>query len=98
VKERWRALRSAPPGERFQQRFHARRLVRKRGLSRVLAIFGGTAVLVAGAVMLVAPGPGILVLALGAALVAEESLWMARLLDRSELRIRNLISALRKKV
>ena len=98
MKERWRALRSAPAGERFQRRFHARRLVRKRGLSRVLAIFGGTAVLVAGAVMLVAPGPGILVFALGAALVAEESLWMARLLDRSELRIRNLISTLRKNV
>jgi hypothetical protein len=98
VKERWRALQSAPPGERFQQRFHARRLVRKRGLSRALAILGGMAVLIAGAVMLVAPGPGILVFALGGVLVAEESLWMARWLDRSELRIRSLISALRKNV
>jgi hypothetical protein len=56
------------------------------------------AVLLAGAIMLVAPGPGVLVFALGAALVAEESLWMAKLLDRAELRIRSLISALRKNV
>ena len=63
-----------------------------------MAIFGGFAVLLAGAVMLIAPGPGILVFALGATLVAEESLWTARLLDRGELRIRSLISALRKKV
>jgi len=98
VRQRWRALKSAPAGQRFQQRFHARRLVRKRGFSRAVAIFGGLAVLLAGAVMLVAPGPGILVFAMGAALLAEESLWMARLLDSSELRIRNLISTLRKKV
>ena len=63
-----------------------------------MAIFGGMAVLLAGAVMLVAPGPGILVFALGAALVAEESLWMAKLLDRMEVRIRRAISALRKNV
>jgi hypothetical protein len=54
--------------------------------------------LAAGAVMLVAPGPGILVFALGATLVAEESLWTAKLLDRAELRIRSLISTLRKSV
>jgi hypothetical protein len=63
-----------------------------------VAIFGGVAVLVAGAAMLVAPGPGILVFVLGAALVAEESLWVARLLDRAELGIRRVISRLRKKV
>lgn len=72
--------------------------MRKRGLARALAIFGGFAVLAAGLLMLVAPGPGVIVLALGAALVAEESLLMARLLDRAETRIRSLISALRKKV
>ena len=63
-----------------------------------MAIFGGLAIFLAGAAMLVAPGPGILVLGLGAALVAEESLWMAKLLDRAELRIRRAISTLRKSV
>jgi hypothetical protein len=34
--------------------------------------------------MLVLPGPGILALLLGAVLVAEESLFAARLLDRAD--------------
>jgi hypothetical protein len=38
------------------------------------------------------------VLVLGAALLAEESVHVARLLDRLELRIRRLISKLRKNV
>ena len=48
--------------------------------------------------MLVAPGPGILVLVLGAAMVAQESLPVARFLDAAEVRIRRAISALRKNV
>jgi len=48
--------------------------------------------------MLVAPGPGILVLIAGGALVAEESLPVARFLDWAEVGIRRAISALRKKV
>jgi hypothetical protein len=48
--------------------------------------------------MLVAPGPGIIVLALGGALVAEESRLVARFMDAGELRIRRLISILRKNV
>jgi hypothetical protein len=48
--------------------------------------------------MLVAPGPGILVLLVGCALVAEESQLMAGFLDRAEVRIRRAISTLRKNV
>ncbi|HEX7916100.1 PGPGW domain-containing protein, partial [Rudaea sp.] len=39
-------------------------------------------VFLVGVVMLVTPGPGLLVMAVGAALVAGESLLVARLLDR----------------
>ena len=38
--------------------------------------------MLAGVVMLVMPGPGLLAMILGAALIAEESLIAARLLDR----------------
>jgi hypothetical protein len=48
--------------------------------------------------MLIAPGPGILVLVVGCALVAGESRPMARFLDAAEVRIRRTISALRKNV
>jgi hypothetical protein len=65
---------------------------------RGLTILGGATLIAAGLVMLVAPGPGILVLVGGCAVVAEESLPMARFLDWAEVRIRRTISTLRKKV
>ncbi len=42
----------------------------------------GGLIMIAGAAMLVLPGPGLLALVIGAALVAEESLFAARMLDR----------------
>jgi hypothetical protein len=65
---------------------------------RMLTIVGGTLLVGVGVVMLVAPGPGILVIGVGGALLAEESLTAARILDWLELRIRRVISALRKNV
>ena len=64
----------------------------------MLIILGGTLLFALGLVMLVAPGPGILVVVVGGALIAEESLLMARALDWSEVKIRRAISALRKNV
>jgi hypothetical protein len=43
------------------------------------------------------PGPGIPILAVGLALVAQESAAMARLLDRAEIRLRRLWKRLRKR-
>jgi len=63
-----------------------------------LSIFGGALLIAAGLFMLVAPGPGILVLVIGCALVAGESQPIARFLDAAEVRIRRAISALRKNV
>ena len=65
---------------------------------RALTICVGAVLVAAGLFMLVAPGPGILVFLLGGALVAGESQPAARFLDALEVRIRRLISALRKKV
>jgi hypothetical protein len=98
VKGSWEALKSAPPGERFKRRYFSRRELGRRGPKRVLMIVAGSLLIGVGLFMLVAPGPGILVLVLGAALVAEESLPMARFLDWAEIRIRRAISALRKNV
>ena len=65
---------------------------------RGFTILSGAALIAAGLFMLVAPGPGILVLVAGCALVAEESHYMARFLDWAEVRIRRAISTLRKNV
>jgi len=61
-------------------------------------ITAGAALIAIGLFMLIAPGPGILVLVLGGAMVAQESLPMARFIDWAEVRIRRAISALRKNV
>lgn len=49
---------------------------------RVLVSVGGGLVLAAGAAMLVLPGPGLVVIAAGLALLATEFVWARRLLDR----------------
>jgi hypothetical protein len=94
----WRDLKAAPPGERFELAYRSNRELGRRGWKRGAAIFGGAVLIAVGLFMLVAPGPGILVLVLGAALVAGESLLMARFLDGAEVRIRRAISTLRKNV
>lgn len=91
----WGEFKAAPPGERFQRRFRAKRAAGTRRLWRILSIAGGTLLLTLGLFLLVTPGPGALVLVLGGALVAGESMWMARFLDWLEVRIRRAISALR---
>ena len=93
LKTRWRELRSGEPGRRFRARYerrHSRR--RHAGGHKWSLIVAGTLILLAGIVLLPLPGPGMLVVALGALLIAEESLTVAKLLDALELRGRALIS------
>jgi tellurite resistance protein TerC len=54
---------------------------------RLLVGVGGGVVLLAGAAMLVLPGPGLVVIAAGLALLASEFLWARRLLDRVKARL-----------
>ncbi|HEY2396570.1 MAG TPA: PGPGW domain-containing protein [Rudaea sp.] len=53
---------------------------------RTLLVVGGGLILLAlGMILLVLPGPGLLIAAIGAALIAGESLTVARILDRIDL-------------
>jgi hypothetical protein len=88
LKEEWRAFVRAEAGTRFA-RLHERKQAGRRGWWGRLAWWGmGVALMLAGLVMLVTPGPGILTLALGAACIAQESLPVALRCDRAELRLR----------
>lgn len=88
LKRRWRELRAGEPGRRFQDGYR-RRHARSAQRGRRIALLGAGAVLVlAGLFLLPAPGPGTVVLVLGAGLMAEESLAAARVLDWVELRVR----------
>ena len=57
-------------------------------MRRVLWIGAGLLTMAAGVVFLAIPGPGTVVLLLGVVLIARESMFVARLLDRAELLLR----------
>lgn len=81
LKRRIRRFMTAPSGSRF--RAHYERMKSRPSLMRTLIAIGvGLVLLAAGLVMLVLPGPGLLVGTIGAALIAGESLLVARVLDR----------------
>ena len=82
---------SRPP--RFERRYRAGN-ARRQGMRRWLTLGGGIALLVFGVIMVPAPGPGLPIAFLGAGLIAEQSLWAARLLDKWELAVKTTIGKL----
>ncbi len=64
-----------------------RTFLRRNG-KRILVVIAGSAVLIAGVAMLVLPGPGLLTIAAGLAILASEfewaERWMERVKDRAE--------------
>jgi hypothetical protein len=55
-----------------------------RSGKRIAVTVVGFAVLLAGVVMMVTPGPGVLVIVLGLAILASEWAWAERALDRAK--------------
>jgi uncharacterized protein (TIGR02611 family) len=92
LKLQWRAVQKSKPGTRFQARYEARKKDRASPLWKPLYVLLGTALLVLGLVMLPAPGPGLIVVFIGAAVLGQESLLVARALDRLELKVRPLVN------
>jgi uncharacterized protein (TIGR02611 family) len=82
----WHVFRCSEPGHRFQKVHESR--CHDRGLSeggkRNLLIVSGVILAIAGVVLLPLPGPGSLVAVAGLALLARESLAVARVLDRND--------------
>jgi hypothetical protein len=92
LKSDWRELERDSPGKRFQHRYE-RKHEGSRGGPRLLTLSAGVLVLAAGLFFLPAPGPGLIIVLLGAALLAQESLGVARLLDRAEILVRDIYAA-----
>lgn len=93
LKQRWRKLAAAPPGQRFQAHYQHRQQTQPRRLHwKILTIGGGLLIMGAGIFFIPAPGPGILIFLVGALLVAEESLAAARLMDWADVRARPLVA------
>jgi uncharacterized protein (TIGR02611 family) len=92
AKENWRRFKQSKPGHRFQD--HHYRYQQSYGsrsyLRGFFSVIGGLLVVAGGLVAVPGPGPGWLIILLGLGMVAGESLFSARLLDRAEIRLRGL--------
>lgn len=94
LKKSWDQLKRGRPGHRFQDRAKSasRNRANRSWVKRFLEPVVGALLLVAGVIFCLIPGPGLPLVVIGAALLAERSLVMARCLDWIELKVRKLIS------
>jgi hypothetical protein len=91
----WRELLRDKPGQRFRAQF---RRMRERGGPRLARMIAAVGLIATGLVLLFVPGPGSLLIVVGAALLAEGSYVVARRLDRVEVRAREVLTAVRRKL
>lgn len=94
----WRRFRDAEPGTRFQQQYESNQKSRQSQWARPAWILLAVGLVLIGILALPAPGPGTLVIAGGGALLARESLVVARVLDGLEVRIRRLLGRSRDRI
>ncbi len=99
LKRHWAHATEGRPGHRFQDRYeHAKETRAQRGVwKRVLKIAGGVLALLIGLIEIVFPGPAFVFIIVGGAMLATESLRVARAMDWSEIRIRRVVSYVRRK-
>lgn len=86
LKQEWLRFKHDRPGERFEN--HRRRMSHHPHWHRVLRGVAGGTLVVLGIALCFLPGPGLLFLAFGLALVAGMSPWLAHRMDRGEPRMR----------
>ena len=92
LKAGWRELKHGRPGRRFEERYlRARQGPACGRIRKCLLIAGGFLIVLVGIVFLPMPGPGMLIIAIGALMMAEESRAAARTLDWLEAKARRLV-------
>jgi hypothetical protein len=84
ITEHWGQFRHYPVGERFQRYYRSRHESNRSTTKKILIIGAGSLIMATGIIFLAIPGPGLLVMLGGAALIARESLFVSRLFDRLE--------------
>lgn len=96
MKTEWRILRDNPPGRRFQERYCWRKYESPSpAWTRLIKIAIGIILIPIGMALWFLPGPGWLTIIAGMALLAGESRWTSRLMDRTELALRRFLRRLR---
>ena len=90
LKQSWHKFRSGESGHRFQKRYYEGLSAGRGPLRKIIALVIGSLVIAIGIFFMPAPGPGLLIVFIGAGMVAEESLPAARALDWAELKLRGV--------
>lgn len=90
LKKYWASLKDGQPGSRFQEQYEKQQRKRKRPIGRALRIAAGVALMPIGLFFLAVPGPGLLIIGLGAAIIAREFHVAAIFLDWLDLRGRKV--------
>ncbi len=86
LKRQWETLKDGRPGQRFQARYEAAQKAREGRMTRIFRIIVALGAVLIGIVLIFIPGPAILFFLVAAGLMAAESLTVARLLDRIDVR------------
>jgi hypothetical protein len=86
----WWHFKKSKPGDRFQVRYYRRQQSAPGRLSMIFNIVVGSILVIFSAFFGWAPGPGLLTFLIGLALIGGEFLTIARFLDWSEVRLRQL--------
>ena len=84
IRKNWRVFITSEPGRRFEERYRHSQQSKRGRAKRIVWLSAGIVLAVVGIFFLVAPGPGVLFLLPGAALISQEWLGLARMLDRGE--------------
>jgi hypothetical protein len=95
LKRAWQKFKHRRPGFRFHGVYAEHQKKSKAAWIRVASVVGGIVIVIVGIIALPAPGPGMLIIAFGAAIIARESEKLANALDRLELYTRRKWRALR---
>jgi hypothetical protein len=86
LKKYWSSLKHGNPGSRFQEQYEKEHRKKKGAFGRVLRIAAATILIPVGLFFLAVPGPGLLIIGLGAVLIAREFQFAAIVLDWLEVR------------
>src|SRR5690348_1743209 len=88
----WQQLRQGRPGHRFRDRYHRHQRSKESNgwMGRIVHLVLAIVAVAIGVVLVFIPGPAILFFFIAGALLASDWLWMARVLDWGEVRLRSL--------
>jgi hypothetical protein len=88
----WTLLRDSKPGQRFYKYYRLHHGASGNRSRAPLTYLAGGLMVLLGLVALPAPGPGMIIIAIGGALIARESARVARVLDWVEVRLRRVLT------